>query len=73
MTDADDTDVSLSGLQLELMRVLWLRDEATVAEIAEGLADTRELAHTTVATSTPPACDPHDGAASGRSPWLRHA
>jgi predicted transcriptional regulator len=50
MTDADDTDVSLSDLQLDLMRVLWSRDEATVAEIAECLADTRELAHTTVAT-----------------------
>lgn len=50
MTDTDDNDVSLSDLQFDLMRVLWLRDEATVAEIAEGLAETRELAHTTVAT-----------------------
>jgi predicted transcriptional regulator len=50
MTESDDSDVSLSDLQLELMRVLWARHEASVAEIAEALADSRELAHTTVAT-----------------------
>lgn len=50
MTDTEDNDVSLSDLQLELMRVLWLKDEASVGEIVEGLAAHRELAHTTVAT-----------------------
>ena len=50
MTESDESEVSLSDLQLELMRVLWARREASVAEIAEALADSRELAHTTVAT-----------------------
>jgi BlaI family penicillinase repressor len=48
---ADDTDeIALSELQLELMRVLWTRGEASVADVAEALADARGLAHTTVAT-----------------------
>jgi BlaI family transcriptional regulator, penicillinase repressor len=48
---ADDADdIALSELQLELMRVLWARQEATVAEVAEALAPARALAHTTVAT-----------------------
>lgn len=50
MTDSDEIDASLSDLQLELMRVLWLKGEASVGEIVEGLAAHRELAHTTVAT-----------------------
>jgi BlaI family transcriptional regulator, penicillinase repressor len=50
MTQTDDSDVSLSELQLDLMRVLWTRGEASVAEIADALADSRDLAHTTVAT-----------------------
>ncbi len=41
---------SLSELQIELMRVLWARREASTAEVAEVLADSRGLAHTTVAT-----------------------
>lgn len=49
MAESEDTDVSLSDLQLDLMRVLWARDEASVAEIAAALDD-RDLAHTTVAT-----------------------
>jgi predicted transcriptional regulator len=40
----------LSELQLELMRVLWTRGEASVGEVAEALASARPLAHTTVAT-----------------------
>lgn len=40
----------LSELQLELMRVLWARGEASVGEVAEALAPARGLAHTTVAT-----------------------
>lgn len=48
---ADDADdIALSELQLELMRVLWARQEASVAEVAEALAPARTLAHTTVAT-----------------------
>lgn len=45
-----DGDVSLSELQLSLMRVLWQRGEASVAEVAEALRGERDLAHTTVAT-----------------------
>jgi len=43
-------DVSLSELQLSLMRVLWARGEASTAEVAEALRGERDLAHTTVAT-----------------------
>jgi predicted transcriptional regulator len=43
-------DVSLSELQLSLMRVLWQRGEASTAEVAEALRGERDLAHTTVAT-----------------------
>jgi BlaI family penicillinase repressor len=46
----DAEDIALSELQLDLMRVLWARAEASVAEVAEALADGRGLAHTTVAT-----------------------
>jgi predicted transcriptional regulator len=50
----DDLDagaeVSLSDLQLSLMRVLWARGEASTAEVAEALRGERDLAHTTVAT-----------------------
>ncbi len=48
--DEDNSDVSLSELQLELMHALWSRGEASVADIAAALADSRDLAHTTVAT-----------------------
>ena len=40
----------LTDLQLALMRVLWDRGEATVADIAEALRPARELAPTTIAT-----------------------
>ncbi len=43
-------EVSLSDLQLSLMRVLWQRGEASTAEVAEALRGERDLAHTTVAT-----------------------
>lgn len=45
-----ERDTSLSDLQLDLMRVLWQRGEASTAEVAEALASARGLAHTTVAT-----------------------
>lgn len=48
--DDENNDISLSELQLELMRTLWAREEASVAEIAADLATSRDLAHTTVAT-----------------------
>lgn len=43
-------DTTLSELQLELMRVLWARGEASTADVAEVLASSRGLAHTTIAT-----------------------
>ncbi len=43
-------DLDLSDLQLDLMRVLWARGEASTADVAEALAAQRGLAHTTVAT-----------------------
>lgn len=52
--DEDRSEVSLSELQLALMRQLWARGEAgeaSTAEVVEGLrAEQRPLAHTTVAT-----------------------
>lgn len=49
MTKETD-DIALSELQLDLMRVLWAREEASVADVADALAEARGLAHTTVAT-----------------------
>ncbi|KQZ38717.1 BlaI/MecI/CopY family transcriptional regulator [Duganella sp. Root1480D1] len=43
-------DVSLSEMQLSVMRVLWSKQSATVAEVVAALRGTRLLAHTTVAT-----------------------
>jgi predicted transcriptional regulator len=45
-----ESDPTLSELQLELMRVLWARGEASTADVAEVLAASRGLAHTTIAT-----------------------
>ncbi len=42
--------VRLAELQLAIMHVLWDRGEATVSEVREILAETRPLAHTTIAT-----------------------
>lgn len=41
---------NLSALQLSILRVLWERGEATVAEIWEAQQEDRGLAHTTLAT-----------------------
>ena len=41
---------TLGELQHAIMRVLWARDEATVAEVHEALFDERGLAPTTIAT-----------------------
>lgn len=41
----------LASLQLAIMRILWQKVEATVADVRDALADEgRELAYTTVAT-----------------------
>ncbi len=41
----------LASLQLAIMRILWRKEEATVGEVRDALADEgRELAYTTVAT-----------------------
>lgn len=41
---------TLADLQLAIMRVLWAKQEATVAQVHEALFDERGLAPTTVAT-----------------------
>ena len=43
-------DVSLSELQIALVRVLWRRGESSTADVAAELAQERGLKHTTVAT-----------------------
>jgi predicted transcriptional regulator len=40
----------LGDLQLRMMKVLWERGEATVADVHKAVAGERELAYTTVAT-----------------------
>ena len=42
--------LALTDLQIELMRVLWARGEATVVQVHRDLTATRELAQPTVAT-----------------------
>jgi BlaI family penicillinase repressor len=41
--------ISLTDLQIDIMRVLWTRGEATVADVAHAVR-ARRLAHATVAT-----------------------
>jgi len=51
INDDGKGEVSLSELQLALMRVLWTRGQASTAEVAEAMREQqRPLAHTTVAT-----------------------
>ena len=40
----------LGDLQLRIMKILWLRDEATVTDVLGDLTGASELAYTTVAT-----------------------
>jgi predicted transcriptional regulator len=40
----------LGDLQLRIMRIVWKRGEATVAEVMDELGRTSQLAYTTVAT-----------------------
>ena len=42
--------MKLSDQQIDVMRVLWQRHEATTAEVHEALNAQRQLAYTTVAT-----------------------
>ena len=51
MTHPESDDLGqLSGLQLAIMRAIWQRGEASTAEVVASLADSRDLAHTTVGT-----------------------
>jgi predicted transcriptional regulator len=43
-------DATLSDLQLDVMRALWARGEASTAELSAALEASRGLAHTTIAT-----------------------
>jgi predicted transcriptional regulator len=45
-----DEPVSLSALQLSVMRALWGAGQASAADVAAALREERALAHTTVAT-----------------------
>ena len=42
--------LELTELQIDILRVLWEREEASVAEVCEALLPARDLAQTTVAT-----------------------
>jgi predicted transcriptional regulator len=46
----DEPKLRLGDLQLAIMRVLWERGAATVADVHQALADRGDLAYTTVAT-----------------------
>jgi len=50
MSTDDETTFHLGDLQLAIMRALWARGEATVAEVHEDLEPERGLALTTIAT-----------------------
>jgi len=47
---SEDDDLALGELQLDVLRVLWRRGQASTAEIVAALSEERPLAHTTVAT-----------------------
>lgn len=42
--------IRLSDLQLDILKVLWKREQATTSEVHQSLAGSRDLAYTTVAT-----------------------
>ena len=48
--DTSETSHHLGDLQLAIMRILWSRGQATVAEVHEALEPERGLALTTIAT-----------------------
>lgn len=47
---AEGKEITLSALQIDVMRVLWSRGETSVTDVAAVIADQRGLKHTTVAT-----------------------
>lgn len=49
-TSEQDDLGQLSGLQLSILRAIWQRGEASTADVVASLADSRDLAHTTVGT-----------------------
>lgn len=48
--DDDLNNVSLSDLQLAIMRTLWKKPNSTTTEVVESVRASRPLAHTTIAT-----------------------
>jgi predicted transcriptional regulator len=48
--NATDAERLLTGVELELMTVIWSMGKATVKDVVASLAESRELAYTTVAT-----------------------
>lgn len=50
MSPMSESSVSLTDLQLAIVRLLWDRGECTVVDVQEGLHPHRALAQTTVAT-----------------------
>jgi BlaI family penicillinase repressor len=54
-----ETSHHLGDLQLAIMRILWNREEATVAEVHEALEPERGLALTTIATMLTKVVDHH--------------
>ena len=46
----DLNNVSLSDLQLAIMRALWQKPNSTTTEVVESVRESRPLAHTTIAT-----------------------
>ena len=48
--DDNLNNVSLSDLQLAVMRALWNKPDSSTTEVAEALRASRQLAYTTVAT-----------------------
>ncbi len=46
----DNSKVSLSDLQLAIMRALWHKPNSSTTEVVEAVRASRPLAHTTIAT-----------------------
>lgn len=49
-SDEQEGEVTLSDLQMDVMRVLWRAGETTTTDVTAALAPARKLAHTTVST-----------------------
>jgi len=45
-----EKEMKLGKVQLEIMKVLWARNEATARQITDDLGDGKEIAHSTVQT-----------------------